>query len=154
MTQPVRGRYYDQFAPGEKVISQGRTLTEADIVAFAGISADFNPIHMDERAAAAGPFGRRIAHGLLIQAMATGLAGMTGIVQDTVIAFRHLTCKFSLPVFIGDTIHLELEVTGQKWLPRLTAGNITLAFRVINQDGATVQRGEWEMLVKGRPEEG
>lgn len=147
-----RGRTFEQFQIGESLTTQGRTVTEADVVGFAGLSGDFNPLHVDATAAAAGPFGRRIAHGLLVQAIASGLAAMTGVLEGTVVAFRQLTCKFSRPVFIGDTVHVQLTVTDKKWLPRLSAGNIVLAFDVLNQDGAVVQSGEWALLVKGRPE--
>lgn len=144
----TRGRTFEQFNVGDKVITVGRTITEADIVAFAGLSGDFNRIHTDAEYAAATPFGQRVAHGLLVQSIATGLAVRTGIIEDTVLAFRELSCKFSVPVFIGDTIHVELEVLETKAFRRLGGGNVLMKISVINQKNEVVQRGEWTMLVK------
>ena len=114
-----RGRYFEEFNVGDKVLTVGRTITESDIMAFAGLSGDFNRIHTDAVYAAAAPFGQRVAHGLLVQSIATGLAVRTGVIEDTVLAFRELSCKFSLPVFIGDTVHVELEVVETKAFRRL-----------------------------------
>ncbi len=147
-----RGLYFEEFEVGDRVISNGRTVTEADIVNFAGLSGDFNQIHTNAEFAARDTFGRRIAHGLLIQAISTGLATATGVIEGTVLAFREVHAKFSLPTYIGDTIHLELEVIEKKAFARLGGGNIHLKFNVINQDGQSVQRGEWVMLMKSRPQ--
>ena len=115
---------------------------------FAGLSGDFNQIHTDAVHAAQGAFGRRVAHGMLVQSIATGLAVQSGLIEGTVLAFRELSAKFSLPVFIGDTIHVRLEVTATKALPRLGGGNVLMKAVVLNQENATVQRGEWTMLIK------
>ncbi len=74
----------------------------------------------------------------------------SGVIEGTVLAFRELECKFSLPVFIGDTVHVEIEIVETKALPRLNGGNVTMKHAVVNQDGAAVQRGVWVMLVKSR----
>jgi 3-hydroxybutyryl-CoA dehydratase len=143
-----RGRFFEEFSIGDKVVTVGRTITEADIVMFAGLSGDFNRIHTDAAYAESGPFGQRVAHGLLVHAIATGLAVRTGVIEDTVLAFRELSAKFSLPVFIGDTVHVELEVVQTKAFRRLGAGNVSMAVSVINQKNEVVQRGEWVMLMK------
>ena len=148
--QEIQGRFFDDFSIGEKIITQGRTITEADIVNFAGLSGDYNRIHTDAAFAAGHQFGQRVAHGMLVHSVATGLAVQTGFIKDTVIAFRDLSCKFSLPIFIGDTIHVELEIVELKPLRRLGGGNVGLKITVLNQDGKAVQRGTWNMLVKGR----
>ena len=76
--QPTaRGLYFEEFAPGRKIVSGGRTITEADVVGFAGLSGDYNQIHMDAEFAAAGPFGTRVAHGMLGFSIASGLAVQT-----------------------------------------------------------------------------
>lgn len=150
--QKIRGSYFDDFEVGQKIITQGRTITEADIVSFAGLSGDFNRIHTDAAFAAQHQFGQRVAHGMLVQSVATGLAVQTGFIQDTVLAFRELSCKFSLPVFIGDTIHVQLEIIELKALRRLGGGNVVLKVNVKNEEGKTVQRGNWTMLVQSRPE--
>ncbi|HNS39595.1 MAG TPA: MaoC/PaaZ C-terminal domain-containing protein [Promineifilum sp.] len=143
-----KGLYFEQFTVGMQLRTAGRTITEADIVAFAGLSGDFNLIHTNAVYAASGPFGQRVAHGLLVQSIATGLAVQSGVIEGTVLAFRELDCKFSLPVFIGDTVHVELEIIEAKALPRLGGGNVTMKYAVVNQDGKAVQRGNWVMLVK------
>lgn len=150
LTYQPRGRYFEEFAVGDHLVTAARTITEADIVNFAGLSGDFNQIHTDAEFAARDTFGQRVAHGLLVQSIATGLAVQSGVIEGTVLAFRELAVKFSLPVFIGDTVHVQLEITDKKALPRLKGGNITMKFSVINQSGNVVQRGDWIMLVKSK----
>lgn len=145
-----RGHYFEDFEVGMKVVTAARTITEADVVTFAGLSGDFNQIHTDEVYAANDTFGRRIAHGLLVQSIATGLAVRSGVIDGTVLAFRELSAKFSLPVFIGDTVHVLIEITNKKALRRLGGGNITMKYGVINQEGKVTQRGDWIMLVKNK----
>jgi acyl dehydratase len=144
--------YFEEFAPGQRVRTAARTVTEADIVGFAGLSGDFNQIHTDAVFAAATPFGQRVAHGLCVLAIASGLAVQTGIMEGTILAFREiLEWKFSAPVYIGDTIHVELEVLETKAVPRLGGGAITLALDVRNQAGRSVQKGRWVALMQARP---
>jgi acyl dehydratase len=142
--------YFEDFEIGQTVVTAGRTVTEADIVTFAGLSGDFNQIHTDAAYSANYDFGQRIAHGLLVQSIATGLAVRTGVIEGTVLAFRELSAKFSLPTFIGDTVHVVIEITAKKALRRLGGGNVTMKYSVINQDDKVVQRGDWIMLVKSK----
>ncbi len=150
LTYQPRGHYFEQFEIGQKLITASRTITEADIVNFAGMTGDFNQIHTDAEFAAKDTFGQRVAHGLLVQSIATGLAVQSGIIEGTVLAFRELSAKFSLPVFIGDTVHVQLEITTKKALPRLGGGNINMKYGVYNQHGKAVQRGDWVMLIKSQ----
>ena len=147
-----KGLYFEDFEIGVKLRTAGRTITEADIVAFAGLSGDFNQIHTNAEYAAGDTFGRRVAHGLLVQSIATGLAVQSGVIEGTVLAFRELDAKFSLPVFIGDTVHVEIEIVDKKPLPRLRGGNVVMKYAVVNQGGQATQRGNWTMLVKSRGE--
>ena len=147
-----KGLYFEDFEIGVKLRTAGRTITEADIVTFAGLSGDFNQIHTNAEYAAADTFGQRVAHGLLVQSIATGLAVQSGVIEGTVLAFRELDAKFSLPVFIGDTVHVEIEIVDKKPLPRLRGGNVVMKYAVINQGGQATQRGNWTMLVKSRGE--
>ena len=150
--QQVRGLYFEQFEIGHKVTTPGRTISEADILGFAGVSGDFNSIHTDAVYTATTPFGERVAHGLLILAIVSGLAVRTGVMEGTVIAFREIRdWKFSQPVFIGDTIYADMEVIELKALPRLGGGSITLEVNVKNQDEATVMRGKWIALMQSQP---
>jgi 3-hydroxybutyryl-CoA dehydratase len=154
MPLPVspRGMYFEEFVVGQKIVTAGRTVTEADVVAFAGLSGDFNQMHVDAEYAKTTPFGQRVAHGLCVLSIATGLAVQTGILEGTVIAFREISeWKFSLPVFIGDTVHVELEVTEAKALPRLGGGLVGIALNVKNPKGESAHRGKWLVLIASRP---
>ena len=144
------GLYFEDFEIGQIMQTAARTITETDVVNFAGLSGDFNRIHTDAVYAAQDTFGQRVAHGLLVQSIATGLAVQSGIIEGTVIAFRELSCKFSLPVFFGDTIHVKIEITDTKAFRRLGGGNITMKYSVMNQDDKIVQRGDWVMLIKSK----
>ncbi|MCI0395924.1 MAG: MaoC family dehydratase N-terminal domain-containing protein [Chloroflexi bacterium] len=143
-----RGRYFEQFTVGDSLATAGRTVTEGDIVAFAGLSGDFNQIHTDAEYAAREFFGQRVAHGLLVLSIASGLATQSGIIEGTVLAFRELEWKFSRPVMIGDTIHVELEIMETRPLARLGGGAVTMKVDVRNQRDEVVHRGSWVMLVK------
>ena len=145
-----RGLHFEEFEIGQQLQTIGRTVTEADIVNFAGLSGDYNRIHTDAVYAAQDTFGQRVAHGLLVQSIATGLTVQSGTIEGTVLAFRELNCKFSLPIFIGDTIHVELEVTEKKAFRRLGGGNVVFKYSVKNQEDKVVQRGEWTMLIKSK----
>ncbi len=146
-----RGRYFEEFQVGDVVVSAGRTITEADVVLFAGLSGDYNQIHTDAEFARQGMFGQRVAHGLLGLAVASGLAAQLGFIEGTVLAFRELTWKFSLPIFIGDTIHVKTTVAELKAMPRLGGGAVTLDVQVLNQEDKAVQRGAWVVLIASKP---
>jgi acyl dehydratase len=153
MTNPAyqpRGYYFEEIEVGLALRTAGRTITEADIVNFAGLSGDYNQIHTNAVYSAQDSFGQRVAHGLLVQSIATGLAVQAGFIEGTVLAFRELACKFSLPTLIGDTIHVEIEVAEKKHFPRLNGGNVTMKYSVVNQEGKAVQRGNWVMLIKSK----
>jgi len=149
----IRGMYFEEFEVGQRVISPARTVTESDVVNFAGISGDFNQIHTDAVYAKDTPFGARVAHGLLGLSIASGLAVRTGVLEGTVIAFREINnWKFSKPVYLGDTIHVEMEVTETKALRRLGGGNVVIVLDVKNQNDETVMKGSWSTLVMSKPE--
>ena len=81
-----RGLYYEEIEVGKNLVTAGRTITESDIVSFAGISGDFNQMHVDAEYAKAGEFGQRVAHGLLVVSVTTGLIVQTGLMEGTVLA--------------------------------------------------------------------
>ncbi|MCB0077439.1 MAG: MaoC family dehydratase N-terminal domain-containing protein [Anaerolineales bacterium] len=143
--------YFDDFEAGMQFTSLGRTVTEADIVNFAGLSGDFNAIHTDAEVAAAGDFGQRIAHGMLVLSIATGLATQLGVVGDKVRAFLGLEWKFRNPVFIGDTIRVELTVANLREARRMGGGLLTFDVKVLNQKDETTQKGSWTLLLQKRP---
>jgi acyl dehydratase len=146
-----RGLYFEEFETGQVFTSLGRTITESDVVAFAGLTGDWNPIHTDREYAARHPFGQRVAHGMLGLSVATALCVRLGILDETLLAFREITqWKFSLPIYLGDTIHTRATVTNTRPVPRLNGGMVTLDVEVINQRTETVQRGGWTVLVKSQ----
>ena len=150
-TEP-RGMYFEQFEVGMQIVTSSRTVTEADIVNFAGLSGDFNQIHTDAIYASTTPFGQRVAHGLLGVAIAAGLAVQTGFMEGTILAFREIAqWKFSHPILIEDTIHVLLQVKDTKTMPRLKGGAVTMNLTVRNQKDETVQHGQWVVLIQNRP---
>ncbi|HHX44823.1 MAG TPA: dehydratase [Chloroflexi bacterium] len=148
-----RGLYFEEFVPGQVITSPGRTITEADVVAFAGLSGDYNPLHTDVEFARETPYGQRIAHGLLGVAVASGLAARAGFIEGTTQAFVGLTTKFKAPVLIGDTIHLRATVSKLRPMPSMGGGMVVFAMEVRNQHGAVVQEGDWTLLMRSRPDD-
>jgi len=147
----MTGLYFEEFHVGQKIVTVGRTIAESDIVTFAGLSGDYNQIHTDAEFSRGTPFGQRIAHGLLGVAITSGLAMRTGVLEGTVIAFREINeWKFIKPIFIGDTIHAELNVTETKAYPRLNGGSVCIDFDVRNQKEETVMKGTWIVLVASK----
>ena len=147
-----RGMYFDEFQPGLKIVTAGRTITEGDIVSFAGLSGDYNQIHVDAEYARLSLAGQRVAHGLLVLSVSSGLAVQTGMMEGTIIYFREITeWKFVKPVMIGDTIHVVVEIKETKEMRRIGAGSVTMELEVHNQKDEVVNRGLWNVLVALRP---
>lgn len=145
-----RGKYFEEFEIGLEIESQGRTITEADLVNFSGVSGDYNPIHTDAEFSKATPFGERIAHGMLVLSVATGLGMQLGFLDGTVIAFTGIEWKFRGVVKIGDTVHMIVKVAKTKAMKAAGGGFVVFDARVLNQRNEVVQQGEWTVLVKGK----
>jgi acyl dehydratase len=146
-----KGLYFEEYEVGQSITSQGRTITEADVVGFAALSGDWNPMHTDAVFASEHPFGQRVAHGLLVLSIAIGLAVRLGFLEETALAFREIgDWKFSLPVYFGDTVRVKATVVATKPMRRLGGGLVTLKVQILNQDDKVVQRGTWGVLVRGR----
>ena len=146
------GLYFEEFSVGQKVVTEKRTITENDIMNFAALSGDDNRIHTDPEFSKTTVFGRQVAHGLLGLAIASGLAWKTGILDGTVIAFREVNeWKFVKPVFIGDTIYVDLEIIEAKALPRIGGGSVTITLEVKNQNEEVCHRGSWTVLMISEP---
>jgi len=149
-----RGLYFEEFEIGQRFYSSGRTITESDIVSFAGLSGDYNQIHTDVRFAENTPYEQRIAHGLLVTSVASGLIAQSGLIEGTVLAFREINnWKFAKPTYIGDTVHVEVDVKATKALRRLGGGAVEIAISVKNQNDEIVMKGVWTVLIISRPEE-
>jgi len=129
------------ISPGDAHTSTRITVTEAHIVGFAGLTGDFNPLHMDDESARQGPFGRRIAHGMLSYSLSTG---MRSPIDDwEILAFLETRRKFKGPVFIGDTIHYEAKVIEVRpSASKKDRGVVRVAMSLRKQDGSVVQEGE------------
>ena len=148
----VQSAFFEDLVVGYEIETPGRTITETDVVNFAALTGDHNPLHTDAVFAEQGPFGARIAHGLLGLAVTSGLIARLGLFESSVIAFHEMACKFRHPVFIGDTVRARALVTSSKPVPRLGGGRIELDVKLYNQDGATVQSGRWRVVLRSKPE--
>ena len=149
MSFPATHLYFDDVHVGQEWQSLGRTITEADIVNFAGLSGDFNPIHMDHEFCKSTVFRKPIAHGLLILAMGSGL-GLAFPPMRTLAFLAIKDWKFLEPVFIGDTIRVHARLLEKEERSRGRRGVITWRRQIINQHGKSVEEGQILTLVEGR----
>jgi acyl dehydratase len=151
-TYQPRGLYFEEFQIGQEFITMGRTVTESDIVTFAGFSADYNQIHTDAEYSKQTYFKQRVAHGLLVLSIASGLIAQSGFIEGTVLAFREINnWKFAAPTFIGDTVHAVCEIVETKALPRLGGGSVVLKISVVKQTDEIVMKGKWTALMVSKP---
>jgi acyl dehydratase len=134
---------------GQDWESLGRSVTESDIVNFAGLSGDFNPIHMDHEFAKTTPFRRPVAHGLLIWSIGSGL-GLFAPPMRTLAFMSIRDWSFDGPVFIGDTVRVRSKVLEKEIRSRGRRGVISWSREIINQDAKVVQHGVTLTLVEGR----
>jgi acyl dehydratase len=144
------GKYFEDFEAGEESMTAGRTVTETDIINFAGITGDWNEIHTNKELAERGPFGQRIAHGALVFSIATGLSVRLGQTADTVIAFYGLDrLRFVKPTFIGDTIRVRQKMESKSERDQ-SSGIVTMLNEVINQRDEVVVSYTAKVLLKRR----
>jgi len=146
----MKRTFYEDYAIGDTFTTPARTITEADVVAFAGLTGDYNRLHTDAEYMRDSAFGERIAHGLLGLSIVNGLKYRTDIDSDGIIAFLGLSWKFSAPIKFGDTIHATLQVSAMRETSKPDRGIIIKQVRVLNQRGELVQEGEFTMMVKRR----
>jgi acyl dehydratase len=146
----MRGLYFDDFEPGREFYSASRTVSEADVMNFAGVSGDFNPLHTDETFAASTPIKTRIAHGMLTMAIATGLANQAGIFEGTTLALMQQTIKYTGMVRFGDTIRLIMTVLDRKESKNPKRGVVTFRVVVQNQEDAQIVDSEWVLMMSRR----
>ncbi len=145
-----RGKYFEDFQVGDEIVSQGRTITESDIVNFAYLSGDWNPLHVDAEYAKTNMFGERISHGLLGLSISSGLLMSLGFGEGTVMAFMGLEWKFKAPIKIGDTVHAVAKVKQKKEMKAANGGIVVLEGKLLNQRDEVTQQGEWTLLFKAR----
>jgi acyl dehydratase len=143
--------YFDDVEVGMRFESPARTITEADIVNFAGVSGDFNPLHTDEVFAKDTIYGRRIAHGVLALSVVTGLRQRMGTFDGTLMGFLEIrSWRFRAPVFPGDTIRAITSVAELRETSKPDRGVMVQGIEVLNQDGDIVQDGEFVTLLRRR----
>jgi 3-hydroxybutyryl-CoA dehydratase len=144
-------RHFEDFQVGDKIVTRGRTITEADIVMFAGLTGDWHPLHTDVEYARQGPFQERIAHGFLILSVASGLLPLSEI---AIIAFYGIDkLRFITPVRLLDTIHVEFEVV-EKQEKGERGGVITFQQTIKNQRGEDVSVGTMRSFIAKRKSPG
>lgn len=146
------GRYFEEFLLGEVFETYSRTITETDLVNFAGITGDHNPLHMDEEFSAASPFGGRIAHGPLFVGLSFGLLSQFDLLERTVMALRRVSWQFDGPVRPGDTVRVRAVVTELKENPsKKDRGNLSMDIAVLNQKDEQVQAGSFTAVMARKP---
>lgn len=147
MRQVKLGWYYEDFEIGASFESPRRTVTESDIVAFAGISSDYNPLHTDEDFARGSDYEGRIAHGMLVLSMMTGLIVRLNLLDGTTKAFQHVDWRFMRAVRPGDTIFARTTIDDKREINRQDAGLVIFKVSLFNQDKKAVGRGRLSLLM-------
>ena len=146
------GMHFEQFSVGATFRTPGRTITQADIGAFAGLTGDYNPVHTDAVFAATTQFGTRIAHGPFGIGLAFGLASRLDLIDGTAIALLSVQWEFTAPVRDGDTLHAEIAVTEARPAKQDDRGIVGLRFDMKNQNGETTQLGTCRLLMRRAPQ--
>lgn len=151
-TQRPRGRYFEEFAVGDRFTTARRTITQADIVNFAGVSGDFNAPHMDHEFCRTQPYGEPIAHGPLVFAVSTGLLCQSGLNDGTLVAMLGIdNWRIHAPVKVGDTVHLEMEVIETRPTSQGDRGVVGFRRGIVNQHGVAVHTMDVRCMYLGRP---
>ena len=145
-------RFFEDLVIGDRIVTPARTITEADVVQFAQLTGDWNPIHTDVEFAKTTPYGQRLAHGLLGLSYVVGLLDLTGTFSGSVIANLGIEeWKYPKPLFIGDTIHAVVTITGTRLTSDGKRGIVGRTFTVLNQRDEVVQEGRSPVMVLLRP---
>ena len=147
----MHGKFLEDLTAGDVFVSAARTITESDVVAFAGLSGDFNPIHTDVEFAASTPYGQRVVYGLLGLSILTGLLDRTGLFSGSAIAMLGIRdWKFCAPIFIGDTVRFRLTIVDVRRTSSGDRGVVRRYFELINQRDVVVQQGHIDLMVRAR----
>jgi len=149
----MQGKYLDQLKVDDEFITPSRTITETDVVMFAGMTGDYNELHTSEEYMKNSQFGKRLVHGLLALSISHGLIFRLGILEGTAIALLGVdSWQFKAPVFFGDTIHVKVKIAearASKTKP--DRGVVKFYFEIVNQDGIVVQCGYKTLMMKRKP---
>lgn len=143
--------YYDDLHIGLVLTSLGRTVTETDLVTFSMLSGDWNPIHADENFARGTDYGQRVVHGLLGLSILTGLMDHAGWFATSAVGMLDIKdWQFTHPLFVGDTLHCELEISHMRLTSRGDRGIVGRSFRLRNELDEIVQQGQIPMMIRVR----
>ena len=144
------GRFFSEFEVGQVFESDARAVSEADVMQFAELSGDHNPLHVDEDFAKKTPFGQRVAHGMLAASISTGLGQDTGIFEGTTLALMEQTFRYKAPLFFGESIRLRLEVVGTKPSSKGGKGVVSFSANVLKGEDTVVVEGSWTVLFRDK----
>jgi acyl dehydratase len=147
----MAGLYYEDFVVGGEHQTPGRTITESDIVQFAALTGDWNPVHTDEESGKRGPYGTRIAHGLFGLSLIEGLKFRLGHFDGTAIASLSWNIRFALPIKIGDTLHVRVKIASKRETKKRDRGIVVEFTQLCNQRGEVVTEGEHVVMVVRKP---
>ncbi|MCI8477903.1 MAG: dehydratase [Oscillospiraceae bacterium] len=146
------GRFFEDWKVGDTFDTAARTVTEADIAIFAGLSGDYNPLHTNEEYAKDTIHKTRIAHGALIVAIASGLRNQTRILEGTTIGLAGITEKFTAPTRAGDTIHCHCEILSTRETKKPDRGLVVYRCQTINQNDVVVVDQELTVMIRRKPQ--
>ena len=151
MTPQAAVLNWDTIRQGEAFESASRTITEADVVSFACLSGDFNRIHVDQEYAKSTPYGQRIAHGLLVLSVLSGLTTQSSgyrALEPSIVALKDLACRFPRPTFLGDTIFVRVTVHEKRDTGKADRGEVIFRREAINQRGEVVVQADFRMTMR------
>jgi acyl dehydratase len=141
--------YYEDLAIGQTFTSPARTVTESDLIHFAMLSGDWNPIHTDKEFARQTLYGQPVVYGILGIAILTGLVDRMGLFHGSAIAMIGLRdWKFKAPIFVDDTIHFAMEISAKRLTSQGDRGIIDRKFTLLNQRAEIVQEGHIDLLIR------
>ena len=146
-----RGKYFEELNVGDEFYTPAKTITETDVVTFAQVSGDWNPLHIDDEYAKTTHFRQRPAHNLLCVSLASGFTSMLGIFEGTVTAFTNISWSFYKGVVIGDTISAKIVITDKRETEHRGSGHVTVDTLIYNQHDELVSEGKKEYLIRRKP---
>ena len=153
MPRGPAARFLEDSSEGDEFVTQGRTVTETDLLNWAMFTGDMNPMHVDEDFASKyGLFGGRFPPGLMCVAIASGLKERLGLTAGTGLAILEQTIRYKSIILVGDTIHVVLHVKKLESRPGKASGKILWHYEIVKGDGQVAIEGEWLMLIASKKE--